>query len=214
MRDPTDHCQEIVSRIYLGSSDAFTKENITEKKITHVLSLGDFSNDLDLNVEYKVRSAVISPFFFFLFFCLLILLIQNINIMDVDGQNIIQYFDETNEFIQQTYKTGGRILVHCQAGVSRSATILAACLMRSKKIKRDEAIEIIKRKRSCVAPNDGFMEQLNLYYDLDFDVDTSHVEYRRFLVASMAEEQKSNYQILHYFSTRYLICLRYRLWIH
>ncbi|CAO3656577.1 unnamed protein product [Mucor hiemalis] len=111
--------------------------------------------------------------------------------MDVDGQNIIQYFDETNDFIQQTYKAGGKILVHCQAGVSRSATVLAACLMKSKKIKRDEAIEIIKRKRSCVAPNDGFMEQLGLYYDLDFEVDTSHVEYRRFLVASMAEEQRN-----------------------
>jgi dual specificity phosphatase 12 len=111
--------------------------------------------------------------------------------MDVDEQNIIQYFDETNEFIQETYKAGGKILIHCQAGVSRSVTVLAACLMKSKKIKRDEALEIIKRKRSSIAPNDGFMEQLNLYYDLDFQVDSSHVEYRRFLVATMAEEQKS-----------------------
>ena len=111
--------------------------------------------------------------------------------MDVDHQNIIQHFDESNEFIQQAYKAGGKILIHCQAGVSRSATILAACLMKSKKIKRDEALEIIKRKRACIAPNDGFMEQLDLYYDLNFDVDATHVEYRRFLVASMAEEQKS-----------------------
>lgn len=113
--------------------------------------------------------------------------------MDVDEQNIIQYFDETNDFIQQTYKAGGRILVHCQAGVSRSATILAACLMKSKKIKRDEALEIIKRKRASIAPNDGFMEQLNLYYDLNFEVDQSHAAYRRFLVATMAEEQKSKH---------------------
>lgn len=111
--------------------------------------------------------------------------------MDVDEQNIIQYFDETNEFIQETYKAGGRILIHCQAGVSRSAAVLAACLMKSKKINRDDALEIIKRKRPSVAPNAGFMEQLSLYFDLGFDVDARHVEYRRFLVASMAEEQKS-----------------------
>lgn len=111
--------------------------------------------------------------------------------MDVDEQNLIQYFDETNEFIQETYKAGGRILIHCQAGVSRSAAVLAACLMKSKKINRDEALEIIKRKRPSVAPNDGFMEQLSLYFDLEFDVDAKHVEYRRFLVAGMAEEQKS-----------------------
>lgn len=59
VRDPKEPClQEIVSRIYLGSCEAFTKETVTEKKITHVLSLGDFSNDLDLAVEYKVRSKV------------------------------------------------------------------------------------------------------------------------------------------------------------
>lgn len=45
--------QEIIPRIYLGSCESFTKEIIAETKITHVLSLGDFSNDLD-NIEYKV----------------------------------------------------------------------------------------------------------------------------------------------------------------
>lgn len=59
VRDPNEACyQEIVSRIYLGSCEAFTKEIITEKRVTHVLSLGDFSNDLDLAVEYKVRSRL------------------------------------------------------------------------------------------------------------------------------------------------------------
>lgn len=111
--------------------------------------------------------------------------------MDVDNENLIQYFDETNDFIQQTYKAGGRILIHCQAGVSRSAAVLAACLMKSKKIKRDEALDIIKRKRSCIALNDGFMEQLDLYHDLNYEVDNTHVEYRRFLVATMAEDQRS-----------------------
>ncbi|KAG1454251.1 hypothetical protein G6F56_007368 [Rhizopus delemar] len=117
--------------------------------------------------------------------------------MDVDEQNIIQYFDETNTFIQEAYKSGGRTLVHCQAGVSRSVTVLTACLMKSKKIKRDDALEIIRRKRASVAPNSGFMEQLSLYYDLNFDVDSKHVEYRRFLVASMAEEQKNYGYIEH-----------------
>ncbi|KAF1796716.1 dual specificity phosphatase [Mucor lusitanicus] len=175
VRDVDEPCyQEIVSRIYLGSCEAFKKDIITEKKITHVLSLGDFDNDLDVKIEYK-----------------------NINVMDVDEQNIIQYFDETNEFIQETYKAGGRILIHCQAGVSRSAAVLAACLMKSKKINRDDALEIIKRKRPSVAPNAGFMEQLSLYFDLGFDVDARHVEYRRFLVASMAEEQKNYGYIEH-----------------
>lgn len=55
VRDVDEPCyQEIVSRIYLGSCEAFKKDIITEKKITHVLSLGDFDNDLDVKIEYKV----------------------------------------------------------------------------------------------------------------------------------------------------------------
>ncbi|KAI8968317.1 protein-tyrosine phosphatase-like protein [Mycotypha africana] len=175
VRDPMEpHCVEIVSRIYLGDCEAFNKDELTEKKITHVLSLGAFENDLHVNIEYK-----------------------NINILDVDEQNIIQYFDEAIEYIQEAYKCKGRILIHCQAGVSRSPTILAACLMKSKKINRDEALDIIQRKRASIAPNAGFMEQLSLYYDLNYEVDPKHAEYRRFLVASMAEEQQSYGYVAH-----------------
>ncbi|RCI01401.1 dual specificity phosphatase 12 [Rhizopus stolonifer] len=166
-------CQQIVSRIFLASYEAVTKETLKENKITHVLSLGDFNYQSD-GIQYK-----------------------NIPMMDIEGQNIIQYFDETNTFIQEAYKEGGRILIHCQAGVSRSPTVLAACLMKSKKIKRDDALAIIRQKRPSIAPNDGFMEQLSLYYDLDFDVDARHADYRRFLVATMAEEQKNYGYIEH-----------------
>jgi hypothetical protein len=55
VQDPTEPLQEIVSRIYLGSYDAFKKDILAEKKITHVLSLGDFENDLGIPLEYKVK---------------------------------------------------------------------------------------------------------------------------------------------------------------
>lgn len=55
VRDVDEPCyQEIIPRIYLGTCEAFTQDVITDKKITHVLSLGDFNNDLNLAVEYKV----------------------------------------------------------------------------------------------------------------------------------------------------------------
>lgn len=58
VRDVDEPCyQEIVSRIYLGSCEAFKKDVITDKKITHVLSLGDFDNDLDVKIEYKVLTV-------------------------------------------------------------------------------------------------------------------------------------------------------------
>lgn len=58
VRDVDEPCyQEIVSRIYLGSCEAFKKDIIIEKKITHVLSLGDFENDLNVKIEYKVLNV-------------------------------------------------------------------------------------------------------------------------------------------------------------
>ena len=49
---------------------------------------------------------------------------------------------------------------HCAAGVSRSASILIAYLMREKKMKYQEAHDFVKSKRSIIIPNSGFVQQL------------------------------------------------------
>jgi len=44
----------------------------------------------------------------------------------------------------------GSVLVHCQAGVSRSSTVVAACLMRAKDLDPVEAVELIRQQRAHV----------------------------------------------------------------
>ncbi|KAI7870022.1 protein-tyrosine phosphatase-like protein [Spinellus fusiger] len=159
--------QEIVPGVFVGDfSAAQSRTVIDEHNITHVLSLGSFT-DLYSDLTYK-----------------------NIDILDVPETNIIQHFEETFDFIDKVQKQNKCILVHCEAGVSRSPTVVAAYLVKSKGIKPSEALEIIKGKREVISPNHGFLAQLVLYDRLGYDVDSRHTEYRRFLMAIMAEEQK------------------------
>ena len=57
-------------------------------------------------------------------------------------------------------QSGGKVLVHCEAGISRSPTICMAYIMRTQRLQLDEAFDVIKRCRALVSPNFSFMGQL------------------------------------------------------
>lgn len=83
---------------------------------------------------------------------------------DISEQNIMDFFDESTKFINDALEKNGKVYVHCMAGVSRSATLVAAWLMTTKNMKPEEAIEFMKSKRAVVNPNPGFRNQLNTYH--------------------------------------------------
>ncbi len=60
--------------------------------------------------------------------------------------------------IEEALACGGRVLVHCKEGISRSATIVVAHLMQTG-VPMLEALAHVKKRRS-VFPNDGFLRQL------------------------------------------------------
>ena len=81
-------------------------------------------------------------------------------IQDFPKQKIIQYFDETHEWINKMYQEGRNILIHCAAGVSRSTSFVIAYIMKEKKMPYHEAYQLVKEKRKWANPNSGFREQL------------------------------------------------------
>ncbi|EPQ27289.1 uncharacterized protein PFL1_05212 [Pseudozyma flocculosa PF-1] len=77
----------------------------------------------------------------------------------------------------------GTVLVHCQAGCSRSVAIAAAYLMSTRRISTSEAVKMIQARRARAQPNPGFMAQLELYEQVGYEIDMRHQAVRRFLMS-------------------------------
>jgi predicted protein tyrosine phosphatase len=58
---------------------------------------------------------------------------------------------------------GSRVFVHCALGISRSATVVIAYVMKCQKIPLKDAVDIVKRARQQIHPNNGFLQQLDRY---------------------------------------------------
>ncbi|KAM6965689.1 dual specificity protein phosphatase 2 [Aplochiton taeniatus] len=89
-----------------------------------------------------------------------------LTVEDSLAADIKAYFSEAITFIDSVKKQGGRVLVHCHAGISRSATICLAYLMHAQHVRLDEAFDFVKQRRQVISPNLAFMGQL-----LQFETD-------------------------------------------
>jgi len=88
---------------------------------------------------------------------------RNLHWYDMDEEKVIHHFDEAADWIHVAIKQGGTVFVHCAAGVSRSATMVLAYLMRHEGLAFEQALTTLRRCRSIVCPNDGFVQQLREY---------------------------------------------------
>ncbi|XP_028319329.1 dual specificity protein phosphatase 4 [Gouania willdenowi] len=130
---------EILPFLYLGSAlHASKKEVLDSIGISALLNVSaDCPNHFEGAYQYKC-----------------------IPVEDNHKEDISCWFLEAIEFIDSVRDSTGRVLVHCQAGISRSATICLAYLMKRKRVRLDEAFEFVRRRRSIISPNFSFMGQL------------------------------------------------------
>ena len=85
---------------------------------------------------------------------------------DVRSETIFTVFSDSSDFIRNALQNGGKVLIHCICGVSRSATLVAAYLIKEYGMSADDAIKYIQSKRNVVNPNSGFKSQLQRYHAL------------------------------------------------
>ncbi|XP_062333860.1 dual specificity protein phosphatase 4 [Osmerus eperlanus] len=130
---------EILPFLYLGSAlHASRKETLDSLGITALLNVSsNCPNHFEGTYQYKC-----------------------IPVEDNHKEDISSWFLEAIEFIDSVKESSGRVLVHCQAGISRSATICLAYLMMRKRVRLDEAFEFVRQRRSIISPNFSFMGQL------------------------------------------------------
>jgi protein-tyrosine phosphatase len=85
-----------------------------------------------------------------------------VSVYDDAQEDISQHFEEANKYIAKGRQKGG-VLVHCYAGMSRSATFVLAYLVACEGMSLATAMHATKLARPCIAPNSGFMTQLVLF---------------------------------------------------
>lgn len=130
--------------LYLGSQDAVNLENIIEFKLTHILSIG-------IPMPFVEEIVPKNKF---------------IPCLDLPETNLFDgILQEAIKFIESSRSSMGRVLVHCNAGVSRSVSVVIGYLMLHQGMSFSSSYALVKSKRECIQPNVGFIKQLTSQID-------------------------------------------------
>ncbi len=128
--------------LYLGSEwNASNLEELRSNGITHVL-----------NVTREIDNFFPAVFTY-----------KNVREYDEESTDLLKYLDRTYKFIKRAKESGGRVLIHCKMGISRSATVTIAFIMKEYGLSLKEALDAVKERRSIVKPNKSFLKQLEVY---------------------------------------------------
>lgn len=140
----SNHCGRV---IYLGGDNGANDfDKLSELGITHILNVSECIPN------YWESTKQITY--------------MRVPIDDCGSVILKDYFQSVFEFITRALESDGRILVHCFAGKSRSASFVIAYLMQHCRMKYIDALRHVQTHRAVVEPNLGFDLQLREYEKL------------------------------------------------
>ena len=137
------HPSKVFDWLYIGGYNTATKKSDLQKiNIKYILNCASECINLFEN-DFK--------------YC-------KLDIKDLPNFNIEEYFSQGIEFLKNSKNNNdGNVFVHCQLGKSRSAAIIMAYMISEMKLNTNEAYKLLKKARSKIMPNLGFMNQLREY---------------------------------------------------
>jgi len=110
---------------------------------------------------------------------------HQVSLADDESSDLLSHLPSCLQFMSTALAGGGSVLVHCAAGVSRSATVVISHLMATQRLSVDQAREEVRQRRPVICPNSGFMKQLHLFETMGCRLQANHprfVSYRRELM--------------------------------
>lgn len=140
---PDLHVAVVRAHVCVGSQDAATHPaTLTHHRVTHVLDVTAVGVGHE-SPQYKCR---------------------HLPLLDVPESSLQTVLPRAVHFIESARHVNGVCLVHCNAGVSRAPSVVAAYLMYSEGLGADEALANVRNacersQRQC-RPNSGFLAQL------------------------------------------------------
>ncbi len=143
-----NECTKVEDYLYLGSLASLSHKNMSEFGITAVINCSGRHDKKTFDLIGKVGPGVHQ-----LTLCL----------RDKPSHDISCTFFTALEFIDKIREKGGRVLVFCTQGISRSATIVMAYLMWKKKWNYQQVLPYLRGMRSRINPNLGFCIQLRAW---------------------------------------------------
>uniref|UniRef100_A0A1I7XR65 Dual specificity protein phosphatase 14 n=1 Tax=Heterorhabditis bacteriophora TaxID=37862 RepID=A0A1I7XR65_HETBA len=129
---------EINDHLFLSGAGVLKPEKIRQKKIVFIVNATtEEPNAYIQGVDYlKIR------------------------IEDHPYARLHDYFDQVADKIRAVKERGGRTLVHCMAGVSRSASLVMIYLVKYERMTLRQAYHYVKSARPVIRPNVGFWKQM------------------------------------------------------
>ncbi|KDR19773.1 dual specificity protein phosphatase 14 isoform X2 [Zootermopsis nevadensis] len=83
-----------------------------------------------------------------------------VGVEDRPNVDLLSHMDFVADMIEEVRCADGKTLVHCVAGVSRSATLCLAYLMKHERMPLRKAFSYLRSRRPSIRPNSGFFSQL------------------------------------------------------
>lgn len=108
---------------------------------------------------------------------------------DDASADLLSNLDRCEHFMREAFCSDrGAVLVHCHAGVSRSAAVVTAYLMKTKQLRFQDAYSRVQSVKPDVKMNEEFVNQLLLYEMMGYKVDSTSTVYKQYRLQKITEK--------------------------